>query len=207
MKQAISILVVILILVIVAVLLSSGAPKDIEKSTVKDVEVTENSDEDTVNGEIIEDASSLVTISKFQFTGYGPGKEHVGTFDEFAITDVVIEDGSLQSGVITFNTKSIQTDAGDSLNSHLCSEDFFECDTYPNIVFELTGVSAGAIDTELMATGNISFHGVTKQVSFKINKNGNSISADFTIDTKPFNFKYLAIDKDVRIEFEGEITE
>lgn len=209
MKKIVSILVIVLIIIVIVVLLRSGAPEDLEKSTVEDVNtedtnLTEDSmtDDDSTDEESSE---SNVSIDSFSFTGYGPGKQHVGTFGSYEVSGVSMNASGLPtSGTITFDASTITADGGDKLNEHLCSDEFFDCAVYPDVTFDLTNIKADSAE-EYTVTGNLSFHGVTKQISFGVTRDGNNFSADFTIDTTPFKFKFIGVDKDVRIQFSGSI--
>lgn len=203
MKQFITILVVILVIIIAVVLIRSGAPEDLEKSTISDVASSTEETSDTTGTTVPVEA--IGEITKFEFTGYGPGKTHVGTFESYEVSDVTVTDGKITGGKITFDASTVNADGGEKLNTHLCSDDFFDCTAYPNIVFSLTSVEQIS-DTEYRATGNLDFHGVTKEVSFTVTESDGTYTADFTLDTTPFNFKYTAIDKDVRITFTGQLN-
>lgn len=208
MKKAIGILVLILVIIVVVVLLNSGAPEDLEKGVIQDVDTSsdENTDNDSTSGDNSADLESKVTVDSFNFTGYGPGKEHLSTFDDYSVSDVEFDETGLPTkGKITFVVSSVNTDAGEMLNNHLCTDDFFDCAKYPNIVFDLVKITENEAGSYTV-TGNLTFHGVTKQVSFGVNRVDDTFSADFTVDTTPFNFKYTAIDKDVRIQFSGTIN-
>lgn len=133
----------------------------------------------------------------FSFTGYGPGKEHKGTFSTISGT----YSGNEEAGVtakIVIDSKTVSTGIA-ALDKHLCSEDFFNCPTYPTIVFNLSKIAKQG--NVLAAEGTLTFNGVEQPISFPVTRTGNVISADFKLDTTPFKFKYTAINKEVRIEF------
>jgi polyisoprenoid-binding protein YceI len=131
--------------------------------------------------------------SSFEFEGYAPGKSHVGTFTDWEGTisktneQIVKIEGTLQ-------VSSIETD-NSGLDGHLQSADFFDAENYPTIRFVSTSIQ------EARMYGTLTFHGVTKQISFPVTVTENSVSAEFLLDTTDFNFKYTAIDKDVRLAF------
>jgi polyisoprenoid-binding protein YceI len=144
-------------------------------------------------------------LTSFSFTGYGPGKEHVGTFKEWAVSGVSFgADGLPVTGKFTIETASVSTGI-DGLDKHLCSEDFFNCAANPEIVFDLKSV-AKAGDAAYSVTGNLTFNKVTKEFTFPVAAAADGkFSADFKFDTTFFNFKYVGIDKEVRIQFAGEV--
>ena len=55
-------------------------------------------------------------------------------------------------------------------------------------------------------TGQIEFRGITKEINFPVVTDGTSLSANFFLDVTPFNFKYVGINKDVRLAFEFVAT-
>ncbi|MDN5924769.1 MAG: YceI family protein [Xanthomonadales bacterium] len=65
---------------------------------------------------------------------------------------------------------SIHT-ASDALNGHLQASDFLDAAKYPNITFKSTAVKAGATDKQLLVTGDLSLHGVTKPVTLDVTIN------------------------------------
>lgn len=134
--------------------------------------------------------------SSFAFTGYGPGKEHKGTFDEWT-GNLWVQEGKVVGADGVVQVSSVNTGI-DRLDDHLISDDFFNAEMYPEITF------AGTIEDGTM-TGPFSFNGITHEVSFPVEVSESSVSGDFLLDTTPFNFKYTGINKDVRIEFTASI--
>jgi polyisoprenoid-binding protein YceI len=131
--------------------------------------------------------------SKIEFEGYGPGKSHVGVFDEwegfFYVKDreIVGFKGVIQ--VASANTGI------DGLDSHLMKDDFFNEPLYPEISFD--GMIADG-----MAVGDLSLHGVTNEVSFPVEVMENGIKADFVLDMTPFGMEHAAVNQEVRIAFD-----
>jgi len=131
--------------------------------------------------------------SEFEFEGYAVGKSHIGTFDEWQ-GYAYINQNELEGieGIVQAN--SVNTGIS-GLDSHLQNEDFFEVETYPEIKFTSISISENEM------TGNLLFRGVEKEITFPITKTDNSVAAEFFLDTTPFNFKYTAINEEVRIKF------
>lgn len=197
MKQLIAVLVVLIIIIVAVILLRSGAPEDVERSEVGEpVERTAVEEES--------DEVPAVTLDEFTFTGYGPGKKHDGTFDRYEISEVTMKDGLPTSGKIVFDVSSVNTDGGQRLNDHLCTDDFFDCANHPNITFEL--VSATESDGVVNVVGNLTAHGITKSIEFDVNRTEEGFSADFIVDSTPFDLKYVAVDKEVRVQFSGTVN-
>lgn len=134
-----------------------------------------------------------VSRMNFTFVGYGPGKSHPGTFTEYD-AELLVEDDTVVGARGTINPASVTTGI-ERLDEHLKSEDFFHVEMYPEIRFE--GVIANG-----MLSGPLTFHGVTKDISIPVNVTGNSIAADFRLDTTEFNMSYPAVDPEVRITFQ-----
>jgi len=132
--------------------------------------------------------------SHFEFEGYGPGKSHVGTFDEFE-GELYFDKGMLVGFGGVIKAESVNTGIG-RLNGHLKGRDFFDAETYPEIGFVST-----ELDDDIL-TGILDFHGVQREVSFPVVIIGDEISADFILNTAPFGMNYPGVDKEVRIAFE-----
>jgi polyisoprenoid-binding protein YceI len=161
--------------------------------------------------------SGNLSLTSFTFTGYGPGKSHDGTFADSSVSNVSFgTDGTPTSGRFTIKTASVKTDS-EKLDGHLCAEDFFNCAANPEIVFDLTSIKPVAQTNSATPTvgatlydvsGTLTFNKVTQPISFQATgrtTNPKTFSADFKFDTTFFNFKYVGIDKEVRIQFAGEV--
>lgn len=166
---------------------------------------------DAVNSSTTTAASSTVLTKdyvvknlKFGFTGYGPGKQHDGTFSTLIASNVVVNSDDIPvSGTLTIDAKSVSTGIA-TLDKHLCSDDFFDCVKYPTITFTLVKAEVNK-DGNYDVVGALDFHGVKKDVSFTVAQSGKSFSGDMLLDTTPFNFKYTGIKKDVRVTFSFSI--
>lgn len=166
-----------------------------EEPTVEETiteEVIETSNETTVEMEGTE-VPIDTTKSAFEFEGFAPGKSHVGTFENWTGTLTVL-DGKIISAKGTVDPASVKTDSA-GVDKHLKTDDFFDVAKYP----EITIVSKTIGDGNVVA--DLTFRGVTKEISFPANITSNSIAAEFALDTTPFAFKYVGVDKEVRIKF------
>lgn len=214
-----SILIAILIVAVAFGLfwaLKPQAPSDVQSAKIGDAVATTTAPA-TSTAPAAPANDRKVVLSKFTFTGYGPGKSHEGTFADATVSNVTFgADGAPASGKFVIKTASIKTD-NEKLDGHLCAEDFFNCAVNPEIVFDLTSIKpeaqpAGAAPmvgaTRYLASGTLTFNGVTQAISFPaIAKTTNPVTfeSDFKFDTTFFNFKYVGIDKEVRIQFAGEV--
>ena len=98
------------------------------------------------------------------------------------------------------DTTSIST-REEHRDGHLRSPDFFDAEKYPIITFKSTKVESLG-DENYRVTGNFDMHGVTKEVSFDVEYNGQrthpaggqraGLSAKTTIDRKDFGLSYNA---------------
>jgi len=135
-----------------------------------------------------------VSKSHMSFTGYGPGKEHDGKFNEWS-GEIHIDDGNIIGFEGIIKTNSADTGIG-GLNTHLQSEDFFNAEENPTITFKSKNLDNGKL------TGGLTFLGTYSLISFPVIITKDSISADFIIDTNQFGKMSDNANKEVRIYFE-----
>lgn len=132
--------------------------------------------------------------SSFGFEGFGPGKSHIGTFDEIE-GNILVEGGEIVGVEGKIQAGSVNTGIG-GLDEHLKTDDFFDIALFPEITF----VSESLVDG--MMIGTLTFRGISNKISFPVELTEDSVSADFILDTTPFEMKFLGVDKEVRIFFE-----
>jgi|GEM_PF-3172645 len=137
--------------------------------------------------------------SLFEFEGYALAgtKSHVGTFDEWT-GNLIIENDEIVGFEGTINPASVNTGI-ERLDSDLKSDNFFDVEKFGEIKF-----ISDNIDLENRTlSGQLTFRGVVKEISFpiEISENGNEISGEFFLDVTPFGFKYTGITDEVRIKF------
>lgn len=217
MKTAVAIIVVIIILAAGAFLIfGEKPPADIERANI-DKSINEAGEKVAVDNQIDNSVMISQTVDvtseysvedlSFSFEGYGPGKSHVGTFDKIEITKVWKEVPSekIVQGEIKFYTNSLNIEPA-ILNQHLCAGNFFDCENYTEVTFNLKTVTEQS-NTSYTATGDLTFKETTKSISFpiEISKDGVA-SADFLLDVSEFGFKAPGVvNKEVRIKFNGRI--
>lgn len=131
--------------------------------------------------------------SNFEFEGFGVGKSHVGTFEEMDGT-VTYADGRIVAAQGVIQAASVKSDSG-GLDKHLRNEDFFHVEQYPEIRF-----SSNEITDEAMI-GELTFLGVTREITIPLMESGERLIADFLLDTEQFGMSYTGVNKDVRIAF------
>tara|TARA_Y100000034_G_C6902645_1_gene417857 strand:+ start:3260 stop:3832 length:573 start_codon:yes stop_codon:yes gene_type:complete len=187
MKKGI-IIGIVLLLVVSIWAISSYIPGEGDRAEVSDItgKVFSN-----LEGELIEVNKNN---GQFEFEGFAVGKNHIGTFDEWE--GYLIMDGdSIIGAQGIIKTSSVNTGI-EGLDNHLRSDDFFDVVKYPEIIFTTTTIGREEI------TGQLNFRGVSKEITFPAMINEDSISVEFFLDVTPFNFKYIGINKEVRIAFE-----
>lgn len=179
-----------LVVVALAVAGCSSPPEDVAKADVQAQDTTTPPMPPAQSGdwEPID-----TTASTFEFEGYAPGKSHVGTFN-FYEGELLVEEGVVVGARGTINASSVQTGI-DGLNKHLKSDDFFDVENHPEITFSSTSITDGVL------TGDLTFIGITNKVSFPVTIDGTTLSAEFLLDTTPYDMKYVAVNKEVRIAF------
>ena len=131
----------------------------------------------------------MISNVKGQFTGISG----VLNLDESDISNSHVE-ATIDASSI--NTRDAQRD------THLKSADFFEVEKYPTLTFRSTNIKPAG-DGELAVTGDLTIHGITKQVVFQVegptppNKDpwGNTrvgLSAGTKINRKDFGLTWNA---------------
>ena len=180
--------IIILFIVLIAVLgFSTYLPGEGERAQISEV---------TGEGINLEGGNEIPIVkesSSFEFEGYMVGKTEVGTFDSMAVS-IVEKDGNIVGLNAIIDASSVNA-GKEMLNNHLRSDDFFDVEQYPEIVFESTSLNNGEL------TGVLEFRGVSKEVSFPVEITEDSISSEFFLDVSPFEFKYVGVNDEVRINF------
>ena len=128
--------------------------------------------------------------SKVEFTGSKVTGKHDGGFKQIQ-GEVHTTGDTVAHAKVTIDTTSIYSD-NDRLTGHLKSPDFFDVQKFPTAVFETTSIS-GTGDNATVK-GNLTLHGVTKEISFpakiEVNDDAVTVKADFSITRQDFGIKY-----------------
>jgi len=123
----------------------------------------------------------------------------------FKITEgqiVINEENHTASSVsATIDPKSLNT-REEKRDAHLQSGDFFEADKYPTITFQSTRVQK-VNDTNWKVFGNLTLHGVTKEVEMDVEEGGEikdpygkqrrGFTAETTINRSDWGVTYNAV--------------
>jgi len=131
--------------------------------------------------------------STIGFVGSKITGKHEGGFKKFTGSFLVA--GDVISGAghkVVIDMNSTWSDS-DRLTSHLKNADFFDVEKFPESSFEVTAVEKGA-DGKTRLTGNLTLHGVTKQISFPadfgVQGGLATLKAEFFIKRNDFGIVY-----------------
>jgi len=125
------------------------------------------------------------------FTGFGPGKKHIGSFSDIK-SKLDLNDKGDMSGSITVGMASLNTDT-EAVTKHLKTDAFFDVVKYPTATFTVTeDLTASTCKGDTVRCkapylyGNFTIHGVTKGVSFPVVRSADKYTATFNINMKEF---------------------
>ncbi len=197
MKMIGIIVAVILVIVAAVLIFSPKAPQDVQELKVEDTNTSPTAPVGATSGQ--------VELTDFSYVGYGPGKSHTGTFEEYEVTNVRLSSNGVPvSGDFTIKTASIKTDTA-LLDTHLKEKpEFFDAVKYPEIKFSLSNATDMG-NGEFQVSGNLTVKDVTKKVGFVVNaKSDKTFSSEFRLNMNDFGFKAPGIvEEEVLIKFAG----
>jgi polyisoprenoid-binding protein YceI len=130
--------------------------------------------------------------STINFVGSKVTGKHDGGFKQFS-GELKVTNGKLADAgnKVVIQIDSLFTDT-DRLTGHLKSPDFFNAAQNPTATFETTSITPQA--TNSLVTGNLTLHGVTKQISFpaiiQVSEAAVDLAAEFFINRFDFEIKY-----------------
>lgn len=144
-----------------------------------------------------------VAESYVSWKGFKPGGAHWGKI-RLEAGELAIVDGKLLAGSATIAIKSIEVEdlegeMADKLKGHLENEDFFEAETYPTALFELTDLPEGGVAIEGLTEvkGNLTLKGITKNITIPVESitqqadgSYEFVSKIFRINRTDWNVKY-----------------
>lgn len=213
MKATISIIVLVLLvlLIVLGIRIYNQNKKidSIDRAEVTETTTEENTEVETEGNEVIitKTPSGISSEGEFEideentylrFTGFGPGKEHPGSFNTMT-ANIVFDEGSVTGGKLVIEASSIDTGIG-GLDSHLKTEDFLNVEVNPQIEFVLNEVVINDADQTATANGDLTMNGITKNISAPLTILANGFSTDFILDSSLFGISYVGANKDVQIE-------
>lgn len=182
MKIAGSIIVLILVGVGIWYTIQTKPNAEIQEAVVTDQSAVVSDVKNTNSDVNTNNKVASYTIDnagvKVNFKGFGPGKEHNGTFSK--ISSNLVQDGSSIKGDVSIDLSSMSSD-NEKLTAHLKSKDFFDVEKHP--IAKFTAMSL--VDGKL--TGALSVHGVTKNVSVNVPAVSNgAYTTTFNLNMKEF---------------------
>jgi polyisoprenoid-binding protein YceI len=130
--------------------------------------------------------------SAINFVGSKVTGSHNGGFTKFT-GELRTTNGKLvdEGNQIVIDMNSIYAD-NDRLTGHLKSPDFFNAAQIPTATFVTKSISQQA--TNSLVTGDLTLHGVTKQISFpaniRVTENSVELTANFAINRFDFEVNY-----------------
>jgi hypothetical protein len=127
----------------------------------------------------------MVELVSFNFVGFGPGKNHPGSFDSMRLEGetFVIDANSVHTGI-------------SALDTHLKTDDFFDAENHPNITF--LGKNLG--DSSI--SGILTLRGISKEIIVPATITDSSIVIDFLLDISQFGISFPGVNKEVQITAE-----
>ena len=132
------------------------------------------------------------SLGSIAFTGSKVTGRHQGGFRNFA-GEFKVANGKLADAgnKILIDTSSLWAD-NDRLTGHLKGPDFFTVAQFPTATFIATSIEPK--ETNSLVTGNLTLHGVTKQISFPAKvqaaEDGVTVSAQFFINRFDFEIRF-----------------
>ncbi|MEM8934524.1 MAG: YceI family protein [Acidobacteriota bacterium] len=131
--------------------------------------------------------------SEISWVGSKVTGTHDGGFEAFeGVVKVGGPNAEDVSVDVTIDANSLWSD-NDSLTGHLKSADFFDVETYPTASFVTTAIAANDAGSHDV-TGNLTLHGVTKEITFpatiELSETGVSADAEFSIMRFDFGIEY-----------------
>jgi len=130
--------------------------------------------------------------SSIGFTGSKVTGKHDGGFKKFS--GQLQAQGNKLSGTgnkVEIDMTSLYSD-NERLTGHLKTPDFFNVAQFPTATFETMAITRN--ETNSTVTGNLTLHGVTKQISFpaniKVSPESVDVDAEFAINRFDFDIKY-----------------
>lgn len=173
----------------------TAPPEDLDRVAVENSAEPANDEQEIAENEGLTKVAADPNKSSFEFEGYGPGKSHVGTFEEGEMF-FLYDNNELVGFVGVINPATVKTDSG-GLDKHLMNEDFFNVETFPKITATSTNIDkvAGQV------TGDLTFLGVTKELTFPATITDNSVEADVVFDTTLWGMEYAGVNPEVRVAF------
>ncbi len=123
-----------------------------------------------------------------------------GRFEEVEGTVVLGAEGAIEDSRVEAEMQAGSINTGQAQrDEHLRSADFFDVEQFPTLSFRSSAISRGP-DGDLMVTGELTIHGVTREVELTVNETGRGtdpwgnerigFTAETTIDRRDFDLTW-----------------
>lgn len=140
--------------------------------------------------------------SSFAFVGAKVTRKHDGEFHVFSGSIDLVE-GEPQRSLVKVEVATASLTADDpKLTEHLKSPDLLDVAKYPKAAFLSTSIvpTSDPVATHSI-TGNLTFHGVTKSITFpakvKVTPEAIDVDAEFALNRKDFGIVYPGMPDDL----------
>lgn len=136
---------------------------------------------------------ALSSESKVLFVGSKVTGSHEGGFEQLE-GSISLAGSTPETATVnvTIDTTSLWSDT-EKLTGHLKSADFFDVESHPTATFASSSIAAGD-DGSYTITGELTLHGVTKQISFpaqiELTDDGFRAQAEFSIMRFDFGIEF-----------------
>ncbi len=144
---------------------------------------------------------------KFEFTGYKPGGQHIGTFQNIIGSVALDATGKAVGAMLKLDPKSIKTDDV-KLDGHLQADVFFDTANHPEVTVAIKNIESVS-DTSAKAITDITIKGNTKTLSIPVRIEKTATGMKFWVDTKikisEYQMAYGPVQDDVRVVASGEL--
>ncbi|HEX3024434.1 MAG TPA: YceI family protein [Chitinophagaceae bacterium] len=131
--------------------------------------------------------------SKVEFTGSKKAGYHHGSFT-LKSGSIDVENGKLANGKFVIDLSTVKADAGEKLEGHLKSPDFFDVAKFAEATYEITNVNYTSASTAEI-NGTLSLKGISLPVKFianirNIDDKKFFAQANFSIDRTLWGINY-----------------
>jgi polyisoprenoid-binding protein YceI len=112
------------------------------------------------------------------------GTDAEGIFKKMS-GDVVFDENNLSNANFSFTVEVASINTGNGMkNKHAVSDKWFNAEKYPNIVFKSKSISKS--DKGYSVTGNMTIHGITKEMTVPFSFIKNTITTKFSVKRMDF---------------------
>jgi polyisoprenoid-binding protein YceI len=157
----------------------------------------------TDNGDYTIDPATL----KFEFIGYKPGMQHVGSFQNMTADIAFNAAGDVIGGILKIDPTSVKTDT-EAVDKHLQANVFFDTANYPQVTVTIKEIQRES-DTSLKAITDITIKGITKTLSIPVTVEKTGENMKFAVDTRikisEWNMAFGPVQDEVRVTASGEL--